>query len=93
MSRQLKSIDAICTDSEIMGYNGNPDFHCWYCEGYTWITIIRNIPNWLVLNVQQGFPGDSDSKEPACNGGDPDLILGSGRFSEKGMATHSSILA
>ena len=45
------------------------------------------------LNVQQGFTGDSDSKESAYNGGDPDLILGSGRFSEKRMATHSSILA
>ena len=26
-----------------------------------------------------GFPGGSDSKEPACNAGDPSLISGSGR--------------
>ena len=26
-----------------------------------------------------GFPGRSDSKEPACNAGDPSLISGSGR--------------
>ena len=26
-----------------------------------------------------GFPHDSDSKESACNAGDPDLILGLGR--------------
>ena len=26
------------------------------------------------------FPGDSDGKESACNAGDSDLILGSGRF-------------
>ena len=41
-----------------------------------------------------GFPGDSDSKESACNARDPGLIPGSGREDplEKGMATHSSIL-
>ena len=27
-----------------------------------------------------GFPGGSDSKEYACNAGDPGLISGSGRF-------------
>ena len=30
---------------------------------------------------------------PACNAGDQALIPGLGRFLEKGMATHSSILA
>ena len=40
-----------------------------------------------------GFPGASDSKESACNAGDPGSILGLGRPLEKGMATHSSILA
>ena len=39
-----------------------------------------------------GFPGSSDSKESACNGGDLASIP-SGRPLEKGMATHSSILA
>jgi len=34
-----------------------------------------------------------NSKESACNAGDPGLIAGSGRSPEKGMATHSSILA
>ena len=42
------------------------------------------------LNV---FPIGSDSKEFACNTGDPCLIPGLGRSLEKGMATHSSILA
>ena len=42
-----------------------------------------------------GFPGGSDSKESACNAGDPGSIPGSGQEDplEKGMATHSSILA
>ena len=40
-----------------------------------------------------GFPGGSDSKESACKAGDPGSIPGSGRSSEKEMATHSSILA
>ena len=36
-----------------------------------------------------GFPGGSDSNESACSAGDPDLVPGL----EKGMATHSTILA
>ena len=35
----------------------------------------------------------SAGKESACNAGDLGLIPGLGRFLEKGMATHSSILA
>ena len=31
-----------------------------------------------------GFPGGSDSKESACNAGDPGLIPGSGRFPGEG---------
>jgi len=47
-----------------------------------------------------GFPGGSDSKESACNAGDPGSISslarsfpGSGTSPGEGMATHSSILA
>ena len=36
---------------------------------------------------------DQMVKEPACNAEDPGSIPGSGRPLEKGMATHSSILA
>ena len=38
-------------------------------------------------------PSGSDGKESACNAGDPGLIPESGRYLEKGLATHSSILA
>ena len=31
-----------------------------------------------------GFPGDSDSKESACNAGDQSLVPGSGRSSGEG---------
>ena len=31
-----------------------------------------------------GFPGSSDSKESACNAGDPGLIAGSGRSPVEG---------
>ena len=41
----------------------------------------------------QGFPGGSDGKESGCNAGDLGSILGFGRSLEKGVATHSSILA
>ena len=41
----------------------------------------------------QGFPGSSDGKEFACNAGDLGSIPGSEKPPEKGMSTHSSILA
>ena len=40
-----------------------------------------------------GFLCGSDDKESTCNTGDLGLVPGSGRSLEKGMATHSSILA
>ena len=40
-----------------------------------------------------GFPCSSAGKESAYNAGDPSSIPGLGRPQEKGMATHSSILA
>ena len=46
-----------------------------------------------ILNHCKGFPDGSDVKESACNAGDPVSIPGLGRSLEKGMATHSSILA
>ena len=39
------------------------------------------------------IPGGSDSKETACNAGDPGSILGQEDPLEKGMATHSIIRA
>ena len=40
-----------------------------------------------------GFPGGSNSKESACNAGDPGLIPRSGISPGEGNAIHSSILA
>ena len=42
--------------------------------------------------MDEGFPGGSDGKESACNTGDLGS-LGWEDALEKGMATHSSILA
>ena len=47
----------------------------------------------LLTKCFQGFPGDSDGKESACNAGDLGSIPGLGRSLEEGMATHSSVLA
>ena len=44
------------------------------------------------LDNPLGFPGGSDSKESACNAGDPGSVLGREDPLEKGMAPHSSIL-
>ena len=54
------------------------------------VVVDLEMKTFIDLNV---FPIGSDSKEFACNTGDPGLIPGSGRSLEKGMATHSSIPA
>ena len=41
----------------------------------------------------RGFPGGSDGKESACNSGDIGSVMGPEEPLEKGMVTHSSILA
>ena len=41
----------------------------------------------------RGFPGGLDGKESACNEGDLGLIPGGEDSLEKGIASHSSILA
>ena len=46
----------------------------------------------MLFLEHSGFPGGSDDKEYACNAGDPGSILGHEDL-EKGMATHSRILA
>jgi hypothetical protein len=46
-----------------------------------------------LYRLLRGFLGGSDSKESAYNMVDPGLILGLGRSSKKGMATHFSIVA
>ena len=43
--------------------------------------------------ISQVFPGSSDGKESICNAGDWTQSLGWEDPLEKGMATHSSILA
>ena len=46
-----------------------------------------------LVRLVTGFPGGSDSKESACNAGDPVWSLGWEDPIEKGMGTLSSILA
>ena len=47
----------------------------------------------VVTRIYMGFPGGSDSKESACNAGDPGSIPGQEDLLQKGTATHSSFLA
>ena len=47
----------------------------------------------MLLLIPLGFPGGSDGKESACSAGDPGSIPGLEDPLEKGMTTHSSILA
>ena len=46
-----------------------------------------------MLKVHRGIPGGSVVQNPPANAGDSGLIPGSEDPMEKGMATHSSILA
>ena len=48
---------------------------------------------WQSVGPKMGLPGGSDSKESACNAGDPGSIPGSGRSPGEGNGNHSSILA
>ena len=59
-------------------------------EGAREQAMERLRPLWEASDVC--FPGGSEVKASACNVGDLSLIPGSGRSSEKGMATHSHIL-
>ena len=84
--------------------NGNPLQHsAWGIpwtegpDGLQSMGLHRVGHDWAcTLCVSAGFPGSPVGREPACNAGDAgvlDLIPGSGISWEKGVATHSSILA
>ena len=45
------------------------------------------------IKVKWGFLRGSDGKESTCSAGDPGSTPGAERSLEKGMATHSSVLA
>ena len=63
-------------------------------DGNTQYWKDTNFPKLIYgFSVILGFPHSSVGKESACNAGDPVSIPGLGRFLEKEMATHSSILA
>ena len=46
----------------------------------------------LLFHFFMSFPGDSDSKESACNAGDLGSVPGSGRSPGEGTGSHSSVL-
>ena len=48
---------------------------------------------YMRMLICSGFSGSSDGKESARNAGDLGLVLGQEDPLEKGMATHSSIIA
>ena len=53
----------------------------------------KNVVINTVYEVKGIFPGGSVGKESTCNAGNPGLIPGWGRSSEKEMATYSNNLA
>ena len=57
-----------------------------YFNSIIWIIL-------LVIALELDFPGGSVSKESICNAGDSGLIPCREDPLEKGMATHSSVLA
>ena len=59
----------------------------------SWVGKIPWRRDRLPTPVFMGFLGGSDNKKSSCNVGDLDLVSGSGRSPEEGMATHSSIFA
>ena len=59
------------------------------------ICLVPRVDSWPSTDLSPfwSFPVCSDSKESACNAGDPGSISGSKDPLEKGRATYSSILA
>ena len=57
------------------------------------ISLLPSSAENTLLQVILGFPGRSEGKESSCNARDLSLIPGLGRSLEKGMATHSRIVA
>ena len=73
---------------------------CVYIHVYIYMCIYIYIRSdqslshvWLFATTWIAAPWWLSSKESSCNAGDLGSIPGSGRSLEKGMATHSSILA
>ena len=65
----------------------SPGPHGWTFKSFCYLLFAKNHV------IKRGFPGGSDDKESAYNAGDLGLIPGQKDPLEKGMATHSSILA
>ena len=67
-----------------------------HCPSWLSLEDTHTAPGHPFLTVNcapTGFPGCSVAKKYACNSGELGLTPGSGRSLEKGMATHSIILA
>ena len=60
-------------------------------------SVSATLLEWALFNntrePDKDFPGGSDGKESACNAADPSSTPGWDNTLEKGMVTHSSILA
>ena len=61
--------------------------------GHDWSNLAAAASQFWSTYLKAGFPGCSDGKESACSERGLGSIPGLGRSPEKGMATHSSILA
>ena len=72
--------------------NDNLIYHTTEDKTLVWEGVGFQTRLWKLAPPFKSFLGGSDSKESACNAGDPGLIPRLGR-SLKRMATHSSILA
>ena len=65
---------------------------CWHLLYEFWLPLcipgyqLSHSMPWICPFLPLGFPGSSDSKESACNAGDPGLIFELGRASGKGNA-------
>ena len=74
------------------GHLGSNNLSALHTCDVCFLTRILDIV-WKALRHLLGFPGGSDGKESACNAGDLGSIPGWEDPTEKGMATHSNILA
>ena len=81
----------LCTHELVYPLTHRLSFN-YMCKHLSNLYVYQSASDWSSVIMYLVFPGDSDSKESACNARDLGLIPMLGRPLEEDTATHSSIL-
>ena len=65
----------------------------WKNHSFNYTDLFTSIVTLIIAKIKQGFPGDSDGKQSACDMGDQFQSQSQKDLVENGRATHSNVLA